>query len=80
MQVGCGVYELEIRRHRYLYFWHYEMKGGGRRQVKDYVGSAGSPESAAKAARLCEAYYARVDRDLHGLRAETLASLAVRGR
>ena len=54
MQVGCGVYELEIRRHRYLYFWHYETNGGSRRQVKDYLGSAGSPESAAKAARLCE--------------------------
>src|SRR2546427_13290829 len=48
MQVGCGVYELEIRRHRYLYFWHYETKGGARRQVKDYVGSAGSPESPAR--------------------------------
>ena len=80
MQVGCGVYELEIRRHRYLYFWHYETKGGARRQVKDYVGSAGSPESSAKAARLCEAYYARADRDLHRLRAETLAALAARGR
>ena len=80
MQVGCGVYELEIRRHRYLYFWHYETKGGARRQVKDYVGSAGSPESAAKAARLCEAYYGRADRDLRRLRAETLAALAARGR
>ena len=80
MQVGCGVYELEIRRHRYLYFWHYETKGGARRQVKEYVGSAGSPESSTKAARLCEAYYARADRDLRRLRAETLAALAARVR
>ena len=80
MQVGCGVYELEIRRHRYLYFWHYETKGGARRQMKEYAGSAGSPESAEKAGRLCEAYYARADRDLRRLRTETLAALAARRR
>ena len=80
MQVGCGVYELEIRRHRYLYFWHYETKGGARRQMKEYVGSAGSPESAEKAGRLCEAYYARADRDLRRLRTETLAALAASRR
>jgi len=80
MQVGCGVYELEIRRHRYLYFWHYETKGGARRQMKEYVGSVGSPESAEKAGRLCEAYYARADRDLRRLRTETLAALAASRR
>ena len=80
MQVGCGVYELEIRRHRYLYFWHYETRGGVRHQLKEYVGSAGSPESSAKAARLCEAYYASADRDLRRLRVETLAALSAMGR
>ena len=76
MQVGCGVYELEVRRRRYLYFWHYETKGGGRRQVKEYMGPAGSAEALGKAARECEAYYARVDRDLRRLRVAALASLA----
>src|SRR3989304_1250593 len=49
MQIGCGVYELTIRDRPYIYFWHYESKGGRRVQVKEYVGPARSPEARAEA-------------------------------
>ncbi len=77
MQVGCGVYELEIRGNRYLYFWHYEAKGGARRQVKEYLGPSGSTEAREEAARRCGAYYARAERDLRRMRGETLAVIAL---
>jgi len=77
MQVGCGVYELTIRGHPYLYFWHYESRGGVRRQVKDYLGAAESRRAREEAIRRCEAYYGRMDQELRRLRDRTLASIGL---
>ncbi len=79
MQVGCGVYELTIRGRPYLYFWHYESRGGLRHQVKDYVGPADSPEARVEAARRCELYFARAVQELRKHREATLASIARAG-
>src|SRR5438094_851430 len=43
MQVGCGVYVHPVRERRYLYFWHYESRGGSRVQVKEYMGPLTRP-------------------------------------
>jgi len=74
MHIGCGVYELTIRNRPYLYFWHYEGKGGRRVQVKEYIGPAGSPEARAEAGRRCAAYFDRVSSDLARVRKATIAS------
>lgn len=74
MQVGCGVYELTVRDRAYLYFWHYESKGGRRVQVKEYVGPAGSTATRAEAGRRCETYFDRVAADLGRMRKATIAS------
>lgn len=76
MQVGCGVYEHTVRRRAYLYFWHYETRGGGRKQVNEYVGPAASPRARQEASRRCEAYYARIGQELERMRSAALASLA----
>lgn len=75
MQIGCGVYEHEVRGRSYVYFWHYESQGGRRRQINEYVGPAGVPRSRQEAARRCEAYYARAAEALDRMRTMTLAQL-----
>ena len=40
----------------YPYIWHYELSGGGRRQVYEYIGSADDPESGRRAADAMEEY------------------------
>jgi len=75
--VGCGVYAHTVRGRAYLYFWHYETRGGRRIQVKEYVGPAGASRSHDEARRRCEAYYARAAQELEQMRRSTLADLAV---
>ncbi len=79
MQIGCGVYELTIRNRPYLYFWHYESKGGRRVQVKEYVGPARSPDARVEAGRWCEAYFDRAAADLVRLRKATVTSALLAG-
>ncbi len=79
MQIGCGVYEHEVRGRPYLYFWHYETEKGERRQVKEYLGSSDSEEVRAEAIRRVDAYFRKAAGELQRLRKETLASIA-RGR
>ena len=74
MHIGCGVYELRIRDRPYLYFWHYESKGGRRVQMKAYLGPAGSPDARAEAGRRCEAYFDRVASALARIRQRTVAA------
>jgi hypothetical protein len=74
MHIGCGVYELRIRNRPYLYFWHYETKGGRRVQVKEYLGPAGSPDARADAGRRSEAYFDRVAAILARLRRRAVAA------
>jgi hypothetical protein len=79
MQVGCGVYTHTVRGKRYLYFWHYETRGGSRVQVKEYVGPTGSPRARSDVAARCEAYYARAAEDLERLRGASLAEIRTMG-
>jgi len=54
--LGCGYCVKRIRRGRYLYFWHYEARGGRRIQVEEYVGPAGDPKAREAVARKVSAY------------------------
>ncbi|HEY7587500.1 MAG TPA: hypothetical protein VIB49_01970 [Thermoplasmata archaeon] len=73
MQVGCGLYELEVKGRRYLYFWHYETRGGRRIQVKEYVGPARLRRSREDGARRCDAYFRRSAQELEKMRAIAIA-------
>ncbi len=72
MQIGCGVYVHSVRRRRYLYFWHYETKGGRRVQIKEYIGPSDSLRTKEEAARRAGDYFARVALDLERARAAAL--------
>ena len=75
VQVGCGLTTKEIRGRPYLYFWHYEERGGRRVQVFQYIGS---PRSAAARPRLeaaVAAYFDRMAVELRERRAALLAKL-----
>lgn len=77
MQVGCGATTKEIHGRRYLYFWHYEERGGRRVQVHQYLGSMRSEEVRAKLLRAIADYYDRVAEELHHRRAEALARASI---
>ena len=47
---------MTVKRHDYLYFWHYETRDGRRRAVHDYMGPARDPESGRRAVDALEAY------------------------
>ncbi len=64
MQVGCGFRVKAIHGTPYVYFWHYEDRGGRSRQVHAYVGPRRSPAPARRLADLLEAYYARARQEL----------------
>ena len=38
MQVGCGFRVKAVKGQEYVYFWHYEDRGGKARQVYVYMG------------------------------------------
>lgn len=79
MQVGCGLYVHAVRSRRYLYFWHYETRGGSRVQVKEYIGPVSSPRARSDAMQRCEAYYARASEDLERMRNGSLAEIRAIG-
>lgn len=79
MQVGCGVYAHTVRGRRYLYFWHYETRGGSRVQVKEYVGPSGLSRVRTEAIRRCEGYYAGAAEDLERMRIGSLAGIRALG-
>src|SRR2546426_10133813 len=56
VMIGCGYCVKMVRRRRYLYFWHYENRGGRRGQVEEYVGPANDSESRETGARKGAAY------------------------
>ncbi len=64
MQVGCGFRLKEIKGHDYVYFWHYEDRGGRSRQVHVYVGPRRAPATSRRLGELLEAYYVRVGHQL----------------
>lgn len=75
MQVGCGLTTKEIRGRPYLYFWHYEERGGRRVQVFQYIGSPRSPAARGRLEAAVAAYYDRVAAELRERRAALLARL-----
>ncbi len=78
MQVGCGFRVKEIKGREYVYFWHYEDRGGRSRQIHAYVGPSRSASTGRRLVDLIDAYYARaaqeLARDLAGRR-QAAASL-----
>jgi len=64
MMLGCGYCEKTIHGRPYLYFWHYETRGGRREQVEEYVGPARSPRSREETLRRLDAYVKRAHADL----------------
>jgi hypothetical protein len=60
MMIGCGYCVKTIRRGRYLYFWHYEDRGGRREQVEEYVGPSADPRSREIVVQRVAAYADRV--------------------
>jgi len=75
VQIGCGVTTKEIRGKPYLYFWHYEERGGRRVQAFRYLGSARSEAAHQKLTEVLDAYVERVAADLRRKRAEILAKV-----
>ena len=75
MQIGCGVTTKEIRGRPYLYFWHYEDRGGRRVQVFRYLGSARSEAARARLTETLDAYVERVAAELRRKRSEILARI-----
>ncbi len=56
MMMGCGYCVKTIRRGRYLYFWHYEDRGGRREQVEEYIGPVSDQRARAEVTRRVAAY------------------------
>lgn len=73
MQVGCGATTKAIRGRSYLYFWHYEDRGGRRVQVYRYIGPARSPAARERLADAIASYYDGIAEELRRRRAEALA-------
>jgi hypothetical protein len=69
------MYMHTVRARRYLYFWHYETRGGSRVQVKEYIGPADSLRARTEASRRCEAYYAHAAEELERARIASLAGI-----
>ncbi len=75
MRVGCGLTTKEIRGRPYLYFWHYEERGGRRVQVFRYIGSPTSAAARPKLEAAIAAYYDQLAVELRERRAQLLARL-----
>ena len=64
MMLGCGYCVKTIRKGQYLYFWHYEDRGGRRQQVEEYVGPSSNPRAREEVARRVAAYAERARSDI----------------
>ncbi|OGS49652.1 MAG: hypothetical protein A3K65_06800 [Euryarchaeota archaeon RBG_16_68_12] len=64
MEVGCGARVREIRRQRYVYFWHYEREGGRSVRREDYLGRVDSERARQGLLRRMAAYHARAEQEL----------------
>ncbi|HYM38613.1 MAG TPA: hypothetical protein VEY12_00510 [Thermoplasmata archaeon] len=73
MQTGCGLTTKEIRGRPYLYFWHYEERGGKHVQVFQYIGSPHSPSSRPRLEAAIADYFDRIAVELRERRAALLA-------
>ncbi len=75
MQVGCGVSVKRIRGRLYLYFWHYEDRGGRRVQVQQYLGAPRDEATRQRLTLAVETYYDRLQDELRRRRQEALSRL-----
>src|SRR2546428_9764238 len=57
MQVGCGFRTKPLRGHDYVYFWHYENRGGRSRQVYEYMGPCRSLDTARRVGAPRDAHF-----------------------
>jgi hypothetical protein len=73
VQIGCGVTTKAIRGRPYLYFWHYEERGGRRVQVFRYLGALRSDAARQKLETALDAYMDRLAAELRRRRGEILA-------
>jgi hypothetical protein len=73
VQLGCGVTTKEIRGRPYLYFWHYEDRGGRRVQVFRYLGATRSESARIKLEGVLDAYIERLTAEIRRRRGEILA-------
>jgi hypothetical protein len=73
VQIGCGVTTKEIRGKPYLYFWHYEERGGRRVQAFRYLGALRSERARQKLEEALDAYMERLTAELRRRRGEILA-------
>ncbi len=64
MMLGCGFCEKTVHGRPYLYFWHYETRGGRRDQVEEYVGPARSERARQEVARRTAEYVRRAEEEL----------------
>ena len=58
MQIGCGFRIKSIKGWDYVYFWHYEDRGGRSHQIYEYIGPRRSPDTARRLEVTLDAYYA----------------------
>jgi hypothetical protein len=75
MEVGCGARVREIRRQRYVYFWHYEREGGRSIRKEDYLGRVDSGKTRQELLRRMAAYHGRAEQELARRRARIERSL-----
>ena len=75
MMLGCGYCEKTVHGRPYLYFWHYESRGGRREQLEEYVGPARSPRARQEVARRVAAYADRAQAELVGFVRATRAAM-----
>ena len=73
VQLGCGVTTKEIRGRPYLYFWHYEERGGRRVQDFRYLGALRSDAARQRLEEALDAYLDRLTGELRRRRGEILA-------
>ncbi len=76
--LGCGYCVKTVRKSRYLYFWHYEDRGGRREQIEEYVGPVNDAEAREQIARRVAAYADRARTAMGRFVDRTRAEMAVR--
>ena len=74
--IGCGYCEKTVHGRAYLYFWHYETRGGRREQVEEYVGPARSGRARQEVTRRAAAYVLRAEGELASFLRDLRAELA----
>ena len=77
MMIGCGYCVKTVRRGQYLYFWHYEDRGGRREQLEEYVGPAKDSKSREEIVRRVAAYADRARSTMGRFVERTRAEMAV---